>query len=827
MATWTPAPAIPGSARTRRRLAPRILLAILILLLGGVTYLYTAVRSALPQLDGTLEVKGLSAPVKVIRDNHGIPTIEAQTLEDLFFAQGYVTAQDRLWQMDIMRHFAAGEMAEILGHALVKHDREQRILGLRQAARRAAIALSPRDRSYFEAYTRGVNAFRDSRLDRLPIEFRILRYQPAPWLLEDCMLLGARLVQNLNHGTYVPALAREKILAKLGSELTADLYVNTAWRDRPPSAEPRRMNNQPPPGHENREDEDEDMDPGSDNNVASEHQPAHPLMSPPYNSDPVLVPGSNNWVVSGEHTVTGKPMLSNDMHLDHQMPNLWYEAHLHSGDYDVAGVTLPGLPFVIVGHNRRIAWGFTNVGPTVEDLYIETFNDQGAYQTPNGWQSPEHRKEVIHVKGQPDVTVDVVLTRHGPIVSELIPGESRKLALRWTFYDSLHNPFFDVDSAQNWDEFRKALSTWDSPSQNAMYADVDGHIGYQATGHIPIRKTGDGSLPVDGANDDHEWTGYIPFDKLPKVFDPPSGILATANARITPDKYPYSVSTEWEAPWRTERIYRVLESGRKLSAADMLSLQTDVYSAFDRLCAERFVYSLDHVKPLSPRAQQARELLRDWDGRLAANSAAATIEDRSRHELVRLLLEPRLGPSKDKTAEAGTLSWRSYRWFMSSVWLVNVLEKQPKRWLPENYPNYDALLAAAVAAAVNDPSAPRELTQWRWGEFWPLDIEHPVLSKIPLVGHWAAPGLRPQSGGSFTVKQVGRSLGPSERYTADLSNFDHSTLNTVTGQGGNFLSPYYMDQWKAWYEGTTFPFSFSAAAVEKSRAHDLVLEPGK
>jgi penicillin amidase len=798
------------------------------LLLGGVAYLYFTVRSALPQLDGTLEVKGLSAPVRVIRDNHGVPTIEAQTLEDLFFAQGYVTAQDRLWQMDIMRHFAAGEMAEILGPALVKHDREQRILGLRQAARRAADALSPRDRSYFEAYTRGVNAFRDTHLDRPPIEFRLLHYQPARWLTEDCMLLGARLVQNLNHGTYVHALAREKILAKLGPELTADLYVNTSWRDRPPSPEPRRINDQPPRRHENREDdEDEDMDSGSDNNVARGPQPLHPLAAP-YDFEPVLVPGSNNWAVSGAHTVTGKPMLSNDMHLDHQMPNLWYEAHLHSRDYDVAGVTMPGLPFVIVGHNRRIAWGFTNVGPTVEDLYIENFSGQGEYQTPKGWQPAEHRKEVIHVKGQPDVSVDVVVTRHGPIISELIPGESRKIALRWTFYDSLHNPFFDADSAQNWDEFRKALSTWDSPAQNAMYADVDGHIGYQATGHIPIRKSGDGSLPVDGSNDDHEWTGYIPFDKLPNVFDPPSGILATANSRITPDKYPYSVSTEWMAPWRTERIYRVLESGKRFSAADMLSLQTDVYSAFDRLCAERFVYSLDHVKTFSPRAQQARELLRDWDGRLATNSAAATIEDRSRHELVRLLLEPRLGPApKDKTAQAETLSWLSYRWFMSSVWLANVLEKQPKRWLPENYTNYDALLAAAVESAVNDPSAPKELNQWRWGDYWPLDIEHPVLSKIPLVGRWATPGLREQSGGSFTVKQVGRSLGPSERYTADLSNFDHSTLNTVTGQGGNFLSPYYMDQWKAWYEGTTFLFPFSSAAVEKSRAHELALEAGK
>ncbi|HXY51856.1 MAG TPA: penicillin acylase family protein [Terriglobales bacterium] len=832
MTTWAATPTLPVPPRTRVPLFFRILLAVLLLLLGAAAYLYLTARTALPVIDGTLIVHGLTGPVRVIRDGHGVPSIEAHTLEDLFFAQGYVTAQDRLWQMDLMRRYAGGDMAELLGPALLTHDREQRILGLRDTARRAVVSASPRDRSHFEAYARGVNAFRESHLDRLPIEFRILRYQPSPWQVEDSILLGARLVQELNYGTFWHALAREKIMARLGPERAADLYVNTSWRDRPPSSETLRIDGQQPPGDEDdQDDDDEDMDSGADNNIARTVLFPAPLMASDRPNDPALVPGSNNWAVSGEHTVTGRPMLSNDMHLSHQMPNLWYEAHLHCGDYDVVGVTLPGLPFVIVGHNQRIAWGFTNVGPTVEDLYIESFNDQGAYQTPNGWRPAEHRREVIHVKGQPDVVLEVVLTRHGPIITDLIPGETRKLALRWTLYDSLHDPFFDVDSAQNWDEFRRALAAWDSPSQNAMYADVDGHIGYQATGHIPIRKTGDGSLPVSGADDAHEWTGYIPFDKLLRVFDPPSGILATANARITPDHYPYSVSTEWGAPWRTERVYRVLESGRKFSTADMLSLQTDVYSAFDRLCAERFVYALDHVQKLSLRAQQAREFLRDWDGRLAVDSAAATIENRAQHELVRMLLEPGLGPapegtSGDRPSLTESLSWRSYRWFMSSVWLENVLEKQPKRWLPDNYASYNELLAAAVEAAVNNPAAPRELAQWRWGKFAPVDIEHPVLARLPLVGRWTAPGLHDQPGGSYTVKQVGRSFGPSERFTADLSNLDQSTLNTVTGQAGNFLSPYYMDQWQAWYEGTTFALPFSPQAVEKAKAHELTLKPG-
>jgi penicillin G amidase len=830
MATLTPAADLSAPPR-KRRLFPRValglLLALTLVVLGAIAYLYAVAHSALPQLDGTVVIRGLSAAVTVIRDARGVPAIEAKGLEDLFFAQGYVTAQDRLWQMDIMRRFAAGEMSEIVGPALLKHDREQRILGLRMVARKSVQNLSPRDRSFFEAYARGVNAFIESHRDKLSIEFRLMGYQPAPWSLEDSMVIGARLIQDLNHYTYRSALEREKILARLGPELTADLYVNSSWRDRPPTPKPRRFEQLSP--HQQQDDEDEDDD-GPDSSIAGRTPTLSLAATIPR---AVLVSGSNNWVVSGAHTVSGKPMLSNDMHLNHQMPNLWYEAHLYAGDYDVIGVTLPGLPFVIVGHNRRVAWGFTNVGPTVEDLYIETFNDQGAYQTPQGWQQPQDRTEVIHVKGQKNAIVHVLTTRHGPIITDLIPGETRKIALHWTIYDSMSNPFFAIDSAQNWDEFVRALSIWDTPSQNAMYADVDGHIGYHATARIPIRKSGDGSLPVSGADDAHEWTGYIPFEKLPSVYDPPSGILATANGRITPNKYPYSVSTEWDAPWRTERIYRVLESGRKFSAADMLSLQTDVYSAFDRFCAERFVYALDHVKNPSKRAQQARELMRDWDGRQTIESAAATIENRALHELYRLVLEPKLGTAPNTASthadqgESGELSWKDYHWFMSSIWMENVLVKQPKRWLPQAYESYDALLAAAVEAAVDIPEAPQDLAQWHWGKFSPLKIENPVLSRLPLIGRWTGPGLNDQSGGSYTVKQVGRSFGPSERYTADLSDLDQSTLNTVTGQAGNFLSPHYMDQWKAWSEGTTFPLPFSPQAVEKNGAHRLVMEPGK
>ncbi len=441
------------------------------------------------------------------------------------------------------------------------------------------------------------------------------------------------------------------------------------------------------------------------------------------------------------------------------------------------------------------------------------------------------------------MALDVVTTRHGPIITdllptELLPGETRKIALRWTLQDGMGLMFFDVNSAQNWDAFRKVFSTFGAPGQNVMYADVDGHIGYQATGRVPIRATGDGSLPVSGSDDAHEWTGWIPFDEMPRVYDPPGGILATANGRIAPDAYKYSISTEWEAPWRTDRIYRVLESGRKFAPADMLALQMDVSSTYDRFCADKFVYAIDHAASASERAKRAADILRDWDGRMSSESAAPTIETKARQELARLLLEPKLGPAA-VGPNRGELSWKSYRWAMSSVWLENVLTKQPARWLPTGYSDYGSLLTAAMENAVKHPQAelvadnssgldsraPADLSQWTWGTNYPVEIDHMVLSQLPLIGRFTGPGLHPLSGSTYTVKAVGRGFGPSERLTWNFANFDESTLNLVTGESGIFLSPYYMDQWAAWYGGSTFAFPFSQAAVAQHRAHEMTLEP--
>ncbi|HMC31580.1 MAG TPA: penicillin acylase family protein, partial [Candidatus Angelobacter sp.] len=481
--------------------------------------------------------------------------------------------------------------------------------------------------------------------------------------------------------------------------------------------------------------------------------------------------------------------------------------------------SLPGVPFISVGHNQRIAWGFTNLNPDVQDLFIENFNAAGEYQTPAGWQKPEIDHQIIHVKGQPDVALDVVVTRHGPIISNLFHGETRKIALGWMIYDTraVTVPLFDLDSAQNWEQFRKALSNFATPSQNVVYADIDGNIGYQAMGFAPIRATGNGTVPVPGADDKHDWIGYIPFDKMPSLYNPPSGIIATANAKITPDGYPYVLATQWFPPYRTARIYQLLKSGKKFSPADMLAIQTDITSEYDRFFADKFVYAIDHSSKATNRTRQAADVMRGWDGRMLADSAAPTIEVRTRRYLWEMLLDSKLGNDAD-----------NYEWSEAAVALENIVDKQPDRWLPPGYANFNDLLTVAVEKVLQD--APADLNTWKYGEVYPVVIAHPVFSGFPILhGHMsiAGPGIKPQSGGGYTVKQVGRGFGPSERMTVDFSNLDQSTFNIVLGESGQPFSPHYMDHWDAWYNNKTFTLAFSDAAVQSAKQHELRLEPGK
>jgi len=841
-------PVRPKKSKILFRLVISVLGLLLIAFLGFDWWFYGAVKASLPQRDGTVKLTGLSAPVIVTYDSLGVPNLVASNLPDLFFAQGYITAQDRLWQMDMTRRFASGDLAVILGPKYLKYDREQRILGLRRVAEQAAAMMDRQERARFDAYAAGVNTYIEQHRKSLPLEFRFLGYAPHVWTVEDSLLVGLSMTEFLNHGLYKDKLEKEKVLAKLGPEMTADLFVNTSWRDHPPGADRSNIENEVP--QESTPDEEEQHSRNYSDPPAASAVPTG--LGVPYDAYPALKrwamlfraygapsdaatkadfssrqlqlrpeqnpvrPGSNNWVVSGAHTASGKPLLSNDMHLDLELPNVWYEAHLTAGDFDVAGVTLPGMPYVIVGHNQRIAWGFTNLGPNVEDVYIEKFNDNGEYLTPQGWVKPEHRQEIIRVKGEPEVTLDIVTTRHGPIITDLIPGEKRKLALKWTGLDpaTLNIPFFAVGLARDWQEFQAAFAKFGAPGQNVVYADVDGHIGYQATGFIPIRATGDGDVPEPGEDDTHEWTAYIPHEQLPSVYDPPSGILATANGRVTPDGYPYELSTEWMSPYRTQRLYRLLTAPKKFTPGDMVTIQTDIVSPFDRFCAERFVYAVDHTPHASQRAKEAAELMRKWDGTMSTDSAAATIAVFSREKLKELLLQPRLGDE-----------WKEYKSFMSPVWLENVLTHQPQRWLPPGYSSYDRLLAAAVEDATNDATATSAITLWKWGRVHRTDITHPFWSHVPILKKGAGPGSLPLSGDTETIKQVAPRFGPSERLTVDFANLDATTLDIVNGQSGDIFDEHFNDQWDAYYHGRTFTLPFSADAVQRAGAHHLRLEP--
>jgi penicillin G amidase len=785
---------------------------------AGLAWLHSVALVALPVLDGDIHVAGLSAPVIVRRDAHGVPHIEAASQDDLFAAQGYVTAQDRLWQMDVYRRNANGELAEVLGAGLLKHDTAQRVLGFRATARRIYSQLPADDRRRVDAYARGVNLFITQHPDALPPEFRLLMYRPQPWSGADSVSIGMMMVDMLDTHWDVK-LAREQIAARLNNpKLEADLYPVGSWRDRPPTGEMIDLT-QPRPGPPPSTDDEDD-----DRTQASRGFDLHGLRA-------ILglpecagcAPGSNNWVIAGKHTASGKPLLSNDMHLSLTEPNIWYMADLRAPDFHAAGVTLPGMPFVIAGHNDHVAWGFTALFGDVQDLYVEKLDGKGNYQAGDStWKPLAVDHEVIHVRGKSDVAVDVQSTVHGPllnpILSTISPNETRAIALKWTLYDPTLNslPLYAMNRASNWAEFSTALSAWCWPTQNVVYSDDQGHIAYHAVGRVPLRPAGLKGSPIQDAR--HEWQGYLPFDAMPAAFDPPSGFLATANSRVTTDKSPYPLTLEWMDPYRTERIYKSLQGRDQLAPKDMLAVQTDIYSEVDQELAHRFAYAIDHAPGTDARLHQAADLLRSWDGKLAADSPAASLVTQARAALWPLILEPKLG----------SLS-RDYRWAESNFAEEEIIMHGNADWLPSRYKNWDAVLADAVRKGMEStkehPAAPTDLGKWAYGSWHVVDIEHPLSAFLPVIGRVAGTGPYPLSGDTTTVKQVGRSFGPSQRFTMDWSNIDGSTENIALGESGNPYSPYFRDQWNDYYGGMTFPLPFSSTAVVSETRHTLRLLP--
>ncbi len=781
---------------------------------GSVLWLRSATRAALPALDGDLHLAGLSAPVTVRRDTHGMPHLDATTQQDLFVAQGYVTAQDRLWQMDLLRRNANGDLAEILGPSLVKHDRAQRVLQYRRSAQRIYGNLPAAERARLDAYARGVNLFIDQHRDSLPPEFRLLHYRPEPWTGGDSLSILTMMVGTLDTHWDVK-LARERVAAKLNSpKLEADLYPVGSWRDRPPTGELLDLSKpHPEPASSSSDDEEDDRsEAGADphENFSS----LHALLG--RDNCAGCSPGSNNWVIAGRHTASGKPLLSNDMHLELSIPNIWYMADLRAPGYHATGVTLPGAPFVVAGHNDHVAWGFTALYADVQDLYVEKLDGKGNYQAADGsWKPLAVDHEVINVRGGRDVTLDVQSTAHGPLLNPIFTRETRPISLKWTLYDPTLDllPIYAVNVASNWTEFSAALADWCWPTLNVVYSDDQGHIAYHAVGRVPLRPAGLIGVPIQDAA--HEWQGYIPFGDMPSAVDPPSGFLATANSRVTTSKSPYPLSLEWVNPYRIERIYKALQGRDMLQPENMLAVQTDIYSEVDQELAHRFAYAIDHADGTDERLRKAADLMRRWDGRLTADSAAASLVTQTRKALWPLILKPRLGKEEAK----------EYHWSESDFAEEEIVMNAKQEWLPPGYKDWDALLTEAVREGMEQGKAPKDVSRWAYGSWHVIDLEHPLAGLLPLVSRIAGTGTHPLSGDTTTVKQVGRAFGPSQRFTLDWSNIDGSTENIVLGESGNPLSPYFRDQWIDWYNGTTFTLPFTPAAVAAQTQHTLRLLP--
>ncbi|KAA6458261.1 penicillin acylase family protein [Acidobacteria bacterium AB60] len=793
-----------------------ILLLAVICAAAGVLWLRSVTKASLPQLDGDPHISGLSAPVMVRRDAHGVPHIQAATQDDLFVAQGYVTAQDRLWQMDSFRRNANGDLAEVLGSRLILHDKVKRVMGFRRIAQRMYAHLSPEQRRYFDDYARGVNLFIEQHQDSLPEEFRILGYKPKPWSGADSMSVATMMVDMLDTQWDIKR-SRAEIAAKLNNpKLEAQLYPVGSWRDRPPTGDILDLTQPQPAPPSSDDDEDDDRTRAALDGPFVHSVELSKLRAALGRSDcDGCALGSNNWVVSGKHTASGKPLLANDMHLSLTEPNIWFMADLQAPGYHVAGVTLPGMPTVIAGHNEHIAWGFTALFADVQDLYRERLDGKGNYQAADGsWKPLLVEHEVIPVRGGSDVKLDVESTEHGPLLTPIFSKDPQVVALKWNLFDPNLNavPLYAMNVAQNWAEFSAALGTWDFPAQNVVYADDQGHIAYHAVGSLPMRPGGLAGKLIQDAQ--HEWQGYIPFDALPSAFDPPSGFLATANGRVTTEKSAYPITLEWESPYRIERIYKLLQGRDHLTPKDMLAVQTDIYSEVDQELAHRFAYAIDHSDKPDDRLRKAADVMRSWDGRLTTDSAAASLVDQARIALWSLILEPKLG----KLSE-------DYRWGEKDFAEEEIVMHGDPDWLPPGYKNWDAVLTEAVRRGMQRGDAPADITKWTYGSWHVVDIEHPLAPFLPLLSRIAGTGRQPLSGDTTTVKQVGVTLGPSQRFTMDWSNIDGSTENIVLGESGNPYSPYFRDQWNDWYNGTTFALPFTQAAVAANTRHTLRLLP--
>lgn len=809
---------------------PRLSLLILIALVASLATDVSVNRSSAQQAPATLAVAGLKDRVTVRRDERGIPYIEAANDDDLFFAQGYVTAGDRLWQMDLMRRNVRGELAEIFGANALAEDKRHRTLGLAQVVEEAAQKMPANLRVAMTAYAKGVNAFIDSLTDQtMPPEFRILQYKPRHWTPADSLSVGKLLAEYLSNSwqadimrASLANLPKEKREALLSETSPLDVLVVGADRK---SANARNKNRIPPR-----------IEPSLLAELArlAENERASREMLGFGALDPDTFQASNNWVVSGKRTVTGKPLLANDPHIPAAAPGIWYQTVLTAPGLHVGGVTFPGAPGIVLGHNDRIAWGATNLGPDVQDVYLEKFDKDNPrrYLTPTGWRDAEIRTEQIRVRKNPldpnsiEVqSLDVTVTRHGPIILE---KDGSRYALKWTALDPTTFEaagLFDANRARNWKEFTEAVRNYSGPTQNLVYVDIDGHIGYYGAGRIPIRKSGDGSVPYDGSTDDGEWTSFIPFDKLPHIYDPPSGMIITANQRVVGQSYPYFLSHLWAQPYRARRIFDLLSAKPKLTVDDFRRIQGDVYSislvTFARAAAKALKSEPGAVATGSSSEpnEKLRKLVNDfetWDGMLAPDSRVAPIVSQMRTAFKQRILNAALGADLART----------YGWPGSDTLIDRILSEQPREWLPKDSPTYAELFRAAyedARQALTKSPVPDE-AQWTWGNVNKARFPHP-LAQAPLIGIQFTVAPVPQSGTAGAGATVNVGPAVSMRLIADPSEWDKTLNGIPLGQSGLPNHRHWKDQLDDWRNVTPRALPFSKTAVESATREILILTP--
>lgn len=788
-----------------------------------------AQETAPVKVDKTLSLAGLTEAVVVRRDDRGIAYIEAKTEADLFFAQGYATAQDRLWQMDLYRRVARGETAEIFGKPVLEEDKRWRKFGFARLADEAAKNLSAENRLILDAYARGVNAF-IAALDEktLPVEFQILQYRPRDWTAADSLVVS-KIFDDALSETWRMDLMKQSLLDLPKAKLdwifnpSSPLDVLLVGKD---VAETRRRGDAKTM---KRKDESESLEKISANNISasSRRRVAASLAKADeirrrslerigfYAED---LAASNNWVISGKRTADGKPLLANDPHLRPAQPPIWYLINLSAPNLKVAGVTAAGIPGVILGHNESIAWGATNVGPDVQDLYLETFDASGKYKTPNGWVAPTIRREEIKVRKSPfgkeieTETLEVVETRNGVIFFE---EAGKRYALKWTSLDAkndLFSAFTQINRAKNWTDFRSALKTYGGAMQNFVYADVQGNIGWIAAGKVPLRKTGDGSLPYDGGSDAGAWTGFIPFDELPQLYNPPEGFIMTANQRTVGKSYKHhDVIARAHTVARAKRLQDLLKANRAVSMKDARDHQFDTYSEIN----SRFAREVVKAKAAS---DETLKLLGGWDGRMNHDSKAALVADSMRAAFRGKILAGLVGAERAKTI------YLPY----DTTLIDRLAAEQPKDWLPTGFASYAELFRQSETEA-RETIGKRlgaDETKWTWGNRVKSTFPHP-LEVAPLIGNQfkIEPLAQMGSGGAGASPNVGASV--SMRLIAQPGDWDLTRHGITTGQSGNPQSPFWKDQLANWYSGDTPVFPFSKAAIEKATRETVLLMPQK